>query len=805
MKKNFTKILFAVPAFVIAVSCAKEIAPVQEETNPAGEISGKVFTTQFEAVKTTLNENRTPIWVEGDAIGVTTADDANVMCELLDVSAGTFNAEAIQGDAPFYAVYPYSADNTFDGDVLTATIPSVQQLAEGQSVASGVLVSACKSNSTTLAFKNCVSLLQITIPRDDIKKVVVAATTKGEKLTGKFTMDLSAETLAPALAEENVDSTVTLLPAGTAFAQGTYYIAVAPVTLKSIQIDFTNTSDETVSVKKTVTTTLGRSAGSNLGSFFVYNLETAEDLITWAKQSAKFTVWDVVNLNADITLTTQQAATYIEAKNFRGQFNGNNHSISGLTCSLFGNLRSAEVSNLTVTANITWNAKTGGQFNGSDYGLGILAHYAYPLDTANGYTRPNPKLTNIKTYGSVTVSGLSLSHNFILGGLVGAENNVPFTNCENNASVTFASGTFSSGSLYVGGLVGASQDGTNAILTNCKNYGDVTIQSNSGVATFVAGVVGYITQAVTHTGSENYGKVELSGFTATASVVVGGISAAQSSAAKFVNCYNEGEVICNANGKYMIVGGLIGNLRYDKSYISNSINKGKVTFGGAAANRCDIGGIIGMTGNDGASQKSGGNYIQNCTNNGDINITGTAGSSSDQFRIGGLIGNLAYGGIIGVDSSSEATPCYNNGNITVNAPQEKHIRVAGICGSTTNVKAELYNLHNTGNVSITISNSKTCQQVDCGGIVGYLGTGPFVIKDCGSKCAITKSGTITTNNFANILGRTGTGAAGNAITNCGVGGSLLGTAITEDNKDTNIYKTKGLGAITISGTYLITE
>ena len=349
MKKNFTKILLVMPAFVIAASCAKEMTPVQEPT-PADDADGKVFTTEFEDVKTILDASRTPVWVEGDAIGVTTSTDNNVRCPLLDIEKGIFGGDGVQGTAPFYAVYPYSEDNTFSGSVLTATIPSVQTLSNGQNVAPGTLVTACKSNSRTLAFKNCVSLLQITIPLPNVKKVVVTATKAGEYLTGKFTMDLSKNPLAPALVQSAAYQTVTLQSEGEAFAPGTYYITVAPVTLNAIRIDFTNTSDETVSVSKTAETVLERSAGSNLGNFFIYEISTAEDLIKWAKQSSKFTTWDVVTVKADITLTGEQANKYVEAKDFSGVFDARkpepedgNYRIKGLTKPLFEEFRGVRV------------------------------------------------------------------------------------------------------------------------------------------------------------------------------------------------------------------------------------------------------------------------------------------------------------------------------------------------------------------------------------------------------------------------------------------------------------------------------
>ncbi len=870
MKRNLQIILLAVPAFVLAASCAKEIAP--DGTKPVPEPDTKVFTAEFESVtKTDLNENRTPVWVAGDAIGVTTSEDANVPCTLMDASKGTFKAEDIIGGAPFYAVYPYAEDNVFDGDLLKASVPPVQKLASGQNVAPGAMVTACKSNSNILQFKNCVSLVEIAIPRTDITKVVVEATGKDENLTGVFTMDLSASPLNPAAGEE-AEPTATLLPEGEAFEAGTYYISVIPGSIKEFSITFTNTSGEEVTVSKKADISFGRSAGVGLGSFFIYEIDTAADLIKWAKQRAKYTAWDVVNLNADIALTEKEAEQYVPANDFLGLFDGHGHRISGLSCPLFCNLRSAEVKDLVIEADIVTDGANGEKLK-NDYGIGILAQYAYPSGSIAAATRPDSKIVNVKTYGSIEVDGLNVGHNYHIGGIVGATNGVPFTDCENHAAVTFRSGTISgSSTLRTGGIVGATQAASTAELTSCRNYGAVTVAAHPGVYVYAAGISGCNTQHVTYERCVNYGNVEASETIASGSYMIAGICGLSSGVLQLRNCKNEGEIrslaskgaavytgglagkleatgseildsensgvitcgtptetvlyigglsaccsgtakisgssnaadlnCCGNTAKYVYFGGLVGSLMSDSSVISDSVNSGKLDYGTDAGNRVDIGGIIGFTGDGGTE---GGYILQNVTNNGDININGTSAnnSSSEDFRIGGLVGNLSRGGKIGYNSSA-AAPCYNYGNITVNSAQKKLIRIGGACGSTTNKAARFHNVHNRGDISLTIAGGVTCAQAQIGGIAGYTGSGALDMESCSSRSEISKSGTVTTEKIAVILGYTWTKGT---ISNCGVGGSLTGTAITSENMNTASYIYKsgfaaGSEGVTVTGTYL---
>lgn len=801
MKNTFFIKAFAVLGIFASVSCVKEAVQDKPEDVDRPVVDVPAFTASFETLKTKSTlEGHTPKWVEDDVIGVTTADDANVGCRLLDAAKGTFSAENINGSAPFLAVYPYAETNTFAGDMLTAVVPSEQQLAKGQKVAPGALVAACKSENTTLSFKNCVALMQLTVPAG-IKQVEVAATKEGEKLSGKFTMDLSADVLAPAAAEDAA-SNVVLKPEGENFEAGTYYISVIPSKISEIAVTFTNLADEAVTVTKKAATTFVRSSGQDLGSFFVYEINTAEDLIKWARQSAKFTAWDVVSLNADIDLTAEQAAQYVEANNFYGEFNGNSHTISGLICPLFGNLQSAYVHDLKLSANITTDGKTSAQIKGTDFGIGILGHYAYPKGNLTAATRENPKIENVEVSGSLTVSGLSAAHNYNLGGVLGASNNVPLVSCINNAAVTYESGTITGKTnnvnnfIAVGGVVGATQSGANADLTNCTNNGALTLSAGSVGTPELGGVVGHNAQNVIYDNCSNTAVVTVN---VAGACAAGGVVGKSTSALTVKSCENSGEIHYVApTATYAIFGGIIGNANHDSVVISDSQNKGRLIFSSTATNRVDIGGIIGIAGTS-----AGGYFLQNVTNSGEIYITGTAGSKSDQFRIGGLIGNLSVGGTLGKTSAGEDAPCYNSGNIIINSPQNKDLRASGCVGSATSKATNLYNLHNTGSISVTITGGVTCPNLDCGGVVGYIGNNAYTIASCDSKSALTSAGTITNSNIAAILGRSlaTTSVTTRVISNCGVGGSVNGTEITEENMEDYVYKKAT--APTIEGTYLV--
>ena len=566
MKKIYNYFLVAMAAAAV-VSCVKE-----EITNNTPEtVDGLVFTVQNEAVvKSVLDENITPEWVAGDAISVN-----GISCALLDAATGTFDGADVETAESYSAVYPYAAENVFTGTVLSATVPAEQVIAKGQNVAAGALVSACISENTTLSFKNCVALMQIDLPIDGVKEIVITVDGETEVLAGPFTMDLAAETLAPVPAAEGTSKTVTLKPAEGTFAAGTYYAAVLPGTFKGFTVKFSKSEEDTQTITNAKELVLERSNGKTLGTIFTYNIGTAEQLISWAKNKAKYTAWDVVNLTADINLTPEQASAYIEADAFCGTFNGNNKKITGLTTPLFGDLHGI-VKNVDITANIIHDGKVNTQFRGTDYGLGVLAHYLYKQKNANA------SVSGVTTRGSVKVSGLSVTHNYYLGGMVGSSNGVPVSGCKNYAVVETENSSAGTAIFHIGGIAGFVQT-ANLTLSDCENHGELKINTTTSKYHSVGGVFGSVnTYEFAINNCDNYAPVSIaSTVTGNDFASVAGVLGSTTGGAKvtMTDCDNRGAVtnacttaVTSKNAQFIHTAGVAGYLAGKKSTLSNCTN-----------------------------------------------------------------------------------------------------------------------------------------------------------------------------------------------------------------------------------------
>ncbi len=156
-------------------------------------------------------------------------------------------------------------------------------------------------------------------------------------------------------------------------------------------------------------------------------------------------------LSNDITLTNY---TTLDVE-FKGTFNGGNHTIKGLTCPLFSTI-SGSVLNLTVEGNII-EATNKGQ-------TGLISK----LVTGNA------SLDNVTANGIIDISVPCDA-----GGLVGYSNSdkVEIINCTNNVNITSRATTYSTG-----GILGSGKYNK---IKNCTNKGTISGGNNTG------GILGY--------------------------------------------------------------------------------------------------------------------------------------------------------------------------------------------------------------------------------------------------------------------------------------------------------------------------
>ena len=343
-----------------------------------------------------------------------------------------------------------------------------------------------------------------------------------------------------------------------------------------------------------------------------YQIENANHLYWFAHQvnsgktkiNAVLTADIVVNknvLNADGTLNSGSTLTEWtpignDSNKFKGTFDGQNHTISGL----YFDDESIEYVGLF------------GYNSGTIKNVGIIDSYFKGKICVGSVCGYNDGGTIKNSYNTGSVSGLGS-----VGGICGANYQITITNSYNTGSI--------SGTTNVGGVCGKN---INSTIKNSYNTGSV-----SGSNGNVGGVCGY---------NDDSGKIENSYNTGSVSGsdCVGGVCGYNYyNNSTIENSYNTGSISGTTN-----VGGVCG--KNIKGTIKNSYNADFVSGSGSVGGVCgkNINSTIKNSYNTGSVSGSNGNVGGVCGYNDSNSIiensynTGLVSGLSDIYSVGGVCG-----------------------------------------------------------------------------------------------------------------------------------------------------------------------
>lgn len=453
----------------------------------------------------------------------------------------------------------------------------------------------------------------------------------------------------------------------------------------------------------------------------------------------------------DIALTPTQAESFKEIQNFKGHLDGAGHRITGLTAPLFGNLRGA-VRDLDITADITHDGNADSRFVGTDYGIGILAHYAYN-------DVPDAAIEKVTVRGTLKAEGVVKSHNYLIGGMLGATNGVPLTQCKNYASVTVDGVSLTGTTTYlrVGGLVGALQNTLDAMPSDCENLGGVAVHavaSESQVS--VGGVIGHSGQSLTITRCINNGAITADFASENSAwIAMGGVLGSSDAQVKLIGCENHSPVTNAVKAvKNFKTGGIAGYLltsgsNLDGILLDGCVNTGEVkdqaTYATAVNHYCA--GIVGHLVGAAPEAEFAKLFVQvkDCRNEASVTCVPASCSTA---AVGGIAGTAEHYALFSkcentgsVSMSSDAVNCYmsgilahtakgshldgctNRGGIGNTGKMTGLLRTGGIignfnCQAETGVSAPFGTVENCINEGTVRDESATTCNTYMGGIFG---------------------------------------------------------------------------------------
>lgn len=483
-------------------------------------------------------------------------------------------------------------------------------------------------------------------------------------------------------------------------------------------------------------------------------------------QSAYYILTNDIVINSDDEMRSvdSKAPTYkweaigrhsaddnVNHMDFKGNFDGQNHCISGLyncvlgegedhpdaTLGFFGKLSGATVCNLTIKNAYFYVYNTVGS-------IGALASTCFESYINNCHCE------NISIYAHSSIGGTA----GLVGEIISTAN---IANCSVSGEVK---GGYSS---EVGGITSDLGDG---LIENCTNNAAVTGLESANAGGICCSVSDSATigtyeqnKVDTYAGAKNHGKVSVAkcinnGAVTSQKGTVGGIAARAHSGKEsisFSDCKNVGNII----GKQE-VGGICGALYSEKGVVEN-VNGTVGTFTvtncentGVVEGETMLGGIVGHAWVDDAATLQ----LEGCTNFGKITgstiggVVGTAqAANAARFTIISCVNNgeiscrgtSIAGGIAGLFTTTddsgggyifEINDCINNGNISKNDGSQgwlvNNSAIGGILGKKISRGGEMD--------KFIITDCENTADIYCatdvfvGGIAGYLASDTSEIK-----------------------------------------------------------------------------
>lgn len=783
MKRSALFIAAAV-TLILTAACAKEA--VLEPVPSRDGMKAIEFTVQLE-------DAGTKAWLDGLSVRWSNGEKVAVFDGIKSEpneftvwnasgNTATISGTVSDGATDFCAVYPFSAAKSRTETGVNISLSQYQEVPAGRNVAPDALISVAKSSGTSFLFRNVVSLVAFDINSDNVRSVTFYG--NGEELiTGAASVDLGGSDPA---STATGSSYVSVSPESGTFSQGRYYAVVIPAELNS-GVTFAISTDSgkftrTSSKKAVLPINGGMSFGSmDSGTALPMSIGSKADLQTWADNITAYVRGDVVKLIADIDWGGDEWTPIPGRCSFDGQghsiYNFVIHTSKHPDIDRFGIFQTLSDDNAIV--NLKLGCTPSGEYDGvSAITIDSAAdsYYVGPLAGIIKNNKGSDKVlvSDVWSYVPVTVvlpsaATMGLRAGGITGCVTTGEAAV-ISGCRNYGDVKNASGVKMTGNMYLGGIVGQLTN-ANSTVENCSNYAEINLSSkaNGLISTsFAGGIVGRIgsVDGITIDGCHNEGKVT-AGINIKVAHYIGGIvgmdhQPTEGSAYNVVisECTNAGEVGAGSQSKSGYYGGIIG-CTLSRTLITDCDNlaTGSIFKKNNHTAESAYGGIIGKaSGCEGA-------LVASCTNAADITESGNVTNGTEVYH--------AFGGIAGI-GNIDILNCSNSGAITVSYTLNTTLHCAGgIVGLHEGY--QINGCSNTGAISTTLN-------CPTGGLIGLqLDSSIATGEGCSVNCDITSGQDSTGGMLVGVYQGSSSLTIGSAARPINVAGTINGAAASQSN------------------------
>jgi hypothetical protein len=398
----------------------------------------------------------------------------------------------------------------------------------------------------------------------------------------------------------------------------------------------------------------------------------------------------------------------------------------------------------------------------------FITQYDYWVGGVAGYIhKGSENISNLTNLGTINIAGNAITDAEIEVAGVLAYSEDSFSHLVNGSeedatkgaiNVTSASGTnLPNDKTYIAGVAVRSGES----VSNCTNYGKLSVTGKSGDNTYVGGILGSVYSAAPKTLSncENNGDIYY-GRAKTNIIYIGGIisqswnSSKNESTTTISDCEQKGNIVVDiksdATSGKKYIGGIFGyhanatDCGGKKTFIYDNVKySGNIYYAAlATTSECFIGGFIATM----AGQKS--LEFDGCESSGNVYIGYTMDSTTKQPQ---ELANALVGGAAKISlftagwagSYNKATNCTVSGNLKINSQftTTDQVHVAGFGGyggSPFDVEGCTF----AGTIDFN-ANSKTTGPLHLGGYFGYYNDSATTITENVIKeCTVSKDAKI---------------------------------------------------------------
>ena len=198
----------------------------------------------FQVITRSTYSGRQVFWEDDDVVTIFSVGEKEdkqpfTVAELSgDKKQAVFQGLGYESSDAFVAVYPHSEANTYDGTVLSVSIPTVQP-AVANSFAPGANLAVAYSTETSVKFRNVGALIAFRFATDDDAARTASVTFKAEGLAGAASVALSEDNAYLPVSESGSEEYVTITAPENGFESGfnkVYYAVVYPGEYEGLEI-----------------------------------------------------------------------------------------------------------------------------------------------------------------------------------------------------------------------------------------------------------------------------------------------------------------------------------------------------------------------------------------------------------------------------------------------------------------------------------------------------------------------------------------------------------------------------------------